>query len=64
MNIDFAKLLPSIFAGLVWLTDQFSDQIAAFIAGHPKIAVVIAGVMTILANITKGVTKTDAVTVK
>ena len=61
MNIDFMKLMPSIFAGLIWVTDQFSDQIAAFIAGHPKVAVLIAGVVTVLANITKGVTKTPAI---
>ena len=59
MNLDLTKLLPSFFAGLIWITDQFSDQIAAFISGHPKIAVVIAGVVTVLANVTKGVKKTD-----
>jgi hypothetical protein len=57
MQLDFAKLWPTLLLVATNLVDAFGDQISAFIAGHPKIALVLGGVMTLLANLTKGVTK-------
>lgn len=61
MNLDFVKLWPTILLIGTNLVDAFSDQITAFIAGHPKVALVIGGLVTLLANMTKGVTKTQTV---
>lgn len=60
MNFDLVKLWPTLLLVGANLVDAYSDQIAAFVAGHPKIALVLAGVTTLLANITKGVKKTEA----
>jgi hypothetical protein len=61
MHLDFVKLWPTILLLGANLVDAFSDQITAYIAGHPKVGLVIAGIITLLANATKGVTKTPTV---
>lgn len=49
MHVDLTKLYPECLALLAVLTDSFSNQIAAFVAGNPKVAM-IAGVGAFILN--------------
>lgn len=57
MQFDFVKLWPTLLLVGANLVDAFSDQITAFLMGHPKVGLVVAGLITLAANATKGVRK-------
>jgi hypothetical protein len=57
MNFDFLKLWPTILLLGANIVDAFSDQITAFLTGHPKVGLVLAGLITLAANATKGIKK-------
>lgn len=51
--MDWMKLWPAGLMVLTNLVDQYADQISAFIAGHPKVALVVSGLVTVIANLMK-----------
>ena len=57
MQFDLMKLWPTLLLMGTNIVDAFSDQITAFLVGHPKVALVLAGCITLAANVTKGIKK-------
>lgn len=51
--MDWMKLWPAGLLIATNLVDQYEDLISAWIAGHPKVALVITGLVTLVANIVK-----------
>ncbi|MHB1098096.1 MAG: hypothetical protein ACYCZR_00950 [Burkholderiales bacterium] len=51
--MDWMKLWPAGLLILTNLVDQYEDLISAWIAGHPKVALVITGLVTLIANVVK-----------
>ncbi len=51
--MDLMKMWPSLLMVLTNLVDAFSDVISAWMAGHPKVALVLAGLVGIVANFVK-----------
>lgn len=51
--MDVMKFWPAGLLMLTNLVDAYADVISAWIAGHPKVALVLTGVVTLVANIVK-----------
>jgi len=51
--MDWIKLWPAILLILTNLVDQYADVISAWIAGNPKVALVVSGLVTVIANLMK-----------
>lgn len=49
--MDWKKLLPSLLPVLAVVASAFTDQISAYIATHPSIALVLMTASTVLANV-------------
>ena len=51
--MDWMKLWPAGLLMVTNLVDAYADVISAWIAGHPKVALVLTGIVTLVANIVK-----------
>lgn len=51
--MDWMKLWPAVLLIVTNLVDQYADLISAWIAGHPKVALVVSGIVTVIANLMK-----------
>lgn len=58
--MDWMKLWPAALLILTNLVDQYADLISAWIAGHPKVALVVSGLITVIANLMKSPIKPAA----